>query len=303
MTPFESYWDDAYAGYLASNPPPGFGFEPQLFTSFGLGIDGALASDPQSTVVINGNQCDFTDPSMPDPRTWLGARERLANLTALALLGEANLTDRGHGRVIINGVKNKTSSDLDDPTALALGTTFRGSPLAGSDPVSSGSSDPGGKYVAQFADGHFEIGAGRVPWPGLPRNAMGGLSSSYSSSDRDDYPNSFVGLMPLQETGKGIVFVAAGKGGDGDGKVKDLYEAAKASGVPEISGATASAGLAVIQLVMLDSGDTSTALIHKTPAGSDQTVYKGNKHDGFPYYTNTFLRFKAQKPRNGGQQP
>ena len=89
---------------------------------------------------------------------------------------------------------------------------------------------------------------------------------------------------------------------DGDGRVRDFYEAAKASGVPKIVGATPSGTDEVIQLVMLDSGDTSCALTHVTPAGTHQTVFKGIKHDGMPYYTNTFLRFKAQKPRASSGQ-
>jgi hypothetical protein len=308
MSPFESYWNDAYAAYLASNPPPGTAFDPRVYTNCGLGIDAALAADTDMTVVINGNQCDFTDPSLPDPRTEIGRIQRLAELTAMAAVGDPGLTDRCHGRVIIGSTKNQSSSDLDDPDALAPGTTLRGSYLAGEDPV-TGTTNPGGKYIAQFADGRFKMGAARVPWPTVPgtvptsplsTNAIGGLSASYSSADRNNYPNSFVGYAPLADDGKGVVFVAAGKGSNGNGKVQEFYEAAKASGVPEISGATVSAGLPIINLAMLDSGDTSTALIHKTPGGPHQTVYKGNKHSGFPYYTNTFLRFKTQKPRATG---
>jgi hypothetical protein len=48
---------------------------------------------------------------------------------------------------------------------------------------------------------------------------------------------------------------------------------------------------------LLDSGKTSTALVHKNPDDNFHTVYKGSKHNGFPYYTNTFLRFKSTVPR------
>jgi hypothetical protein len=88
----------------------------------------------------------------------------------------------------------------------------------------------------------------------------------------------------------------------GNGRVRDFYEAAKASGVPKIAGATQSGTDEVIQLVMLDSGDTSCALTHVTPEGAHQMVFKGSKHDGIPYYTNTFLRFKALKPRAASGQ-
>lgn len=297
MVPFESYHDDAYKNYLALGPAPGVIFEPDRFTTHGLGIDGAIHADTEMTVVINGNQCDFTDPSLPDPRTEWGRIQRLANLTALALLGEAHLTDKCHGRLIINGTLNASSSDHDDPSTLLAGTSFRGSYLAGDDPI-AGTTNPGGKYIMQGGSGDFEMGAGHVSLSA--RNAIGGLSGNYSSSDRDNYPNSFVGLAPMEEhgtDGEGVVFVAMGKGADGAGKVQEFYEAAKKSGIPEISGARPSNGLAVIKMAMLDSGDTSCALAHKDPAGNFKMVYKGNKHTGFPYYTNTFLRFKAEKPR------
>lgn len=119
-------------------------------------------------------------------------------------------------------------------------------------------------------------------------------------------PNSFVGFAPLDKVGNGIVFVAMGKAtfgnlavtlDSGNGHVQQFYNAAKASGIPEISGATPSNGLAAINLAMLDSGDTSCALIHKTPLNTNQTVFRGLKHTGLPYYTNTFLMFQARKPR------
>jgi hypothetical protein len=305
MSPYESYWDDAYKGYLDSNPPPGTPFEPSIYTTNGFGIDGAVSADNAMTVVINGNQCDFTDPGLPDPRTTIGRYQRLADLTAMSLLGEPEVTDRCHGRVIIDGKKNQSSSDFDDESALITGTSFRGSDLAGEDPV-TGTTNPGGKYIAQFENGHFEMGAGRVPWPSvagtlpitdLASNAMGGLSSNYGSSARNNYPNSFVGFAPMHEEGKGAVFVASGKETNGKGKVKEFYEAAKSSDVPKIPGASVSGALDVINLAMLDSGNTSCALSHKNPDGNHEMYYKGDKHHGMPYYTNTFLRFKAQKPR------
>ena len=77
----------------------------------------------------------------------------------------------------------------------------------------------------------------------------------------------------------------------------DLYQAMKSSGVPEIPGATMSGTYSIINFLMLDSGDTSTALAHKKPSDDFVTVYEGYKHRGIPYYVNTFLRFKATKPR------
>lgn len=128
----------------------------------------------------------------------------------------------------------------------------------------AGTALAGGKYITQYTDG--------------------GLSGNYSSNDRNNYPNSFVGYHPMLKhgiTGKGVVFVAMGKGGDG--AVVQLYNAAKLSGATPYS-----AGLAIINMVMLDSGDTSCALAHKNPVGQFKKVYEGDKHRGFPYYTNTF---------------
>ena len=36
---------------------------------------------------------------------------------------------------------------------------------------------------------------------------------------------------------------------------------------------------------------------HGSPSDDFVTVYEGHKHRGIPYYVNTFLRFKATKPR------
>jgi hypothetical protein len=310
MNPFESYHDDARENWIQNGMLAGAPFEPDKFTSFGLGISGAMASDPESTVVINGNQCDFTDPSLPNPLDPLGEQQRLATLTALFLAGEAHLTDRCHGRLHAMppgwpvSRKNNSSSDHDDPNTLVAGTHFRGSYLAGEDPV-AGTALAGGKYFTQYSDGTFEMGAGRVSVPGFGNAihcAIGGLSGNYSLGDRNNYPNSFLGHHPMDEhgeSGKGVVFVAMGKGSAGNGKVVEFYEAAKTSGVPEIPGATPdSVGKKIIKLLMLDSGNTSCALAHKNPSNNFIKVYEGDKHRGFPYYTNTFLRFKSSKPRD-----
>ncbi len=311
MNPFESYHDDARENWIQGGLLLGVPFEPDKFTSFGLGISGAMNSDPDSTVVINGNQCDFTRTSLPNPLDPLGPQKRLADLTAQSLLGVANLTDKCHGRIFTIppgwpvSRQNMSSSDHDDPNSLVAGTHFRGSYLAGDDPV-AGTAITGGKYFAQYTDGSYKMDAGRVAVPvfGAPEisGAIGGLSGNYSSGDRNNYPNSFVGYHPMKMhgvEGKGVVFVAMGKSTFDEGKVTEFYNAVKSSGVPVIPGASVdSAGLEVINLLMLDSGDTSCALAHKKPNGNFKKVFEGSKHRGFPYYTNTFLRFKSSKPRN-----
>jgi hypothetical protein len=108
-----------------------------------------------------------------------------------------------------------------------------------------------------------------------------------------------VGYAPMNGDGKGVVFVACGISfSQGNGKVVEFYEAARDSKVPDISGATQSNGMTVINLLLLDSGNTSPALAHQNPSDNLKLLLKGSKHDGNAYYTNTFLRFKSQRPRN-----
>jgi hypothetical protein len=309
MNPYETYHADAKAEYNAAiargEIPPSHPFDP---TDWGAsGIEMVMAEDTAMTVVINGNQCDFSDPSLPVDPT-----QRLATLTLYSLDGEPGMTDKCHGRIVIGGVVNPASNDHYDPATVVPGTSLRGSYLAGPDPI-PGTNSPGGKYVGQYADGRFTMGAGRVPAvmvPGtvpttpVPQSAMGGLSGNYSSSDRNDYPNSMVGYAPMKGDGKGVIFVAMGiDKTKGKGKVQEFYEAAKASDAPEIAGATPSNNLPVINLLLLDSGMTSCALAYQDPSQTLKLLFKGDKHDGFPYYTNTFLRFKTERPRSNAPQP
>jgi len=218
------------------------------------------------------------------------------------------MTDKCHGRLVIGGTLSPASNDHYDTDTNAPGTAMRGSPLAGPDPLPNGGS--GGKYIAQ-SDGKFVIGAGQMP-TNFP-DGMGGLSSYYTDPLRQGFPNSMVGYVPMDKNGKivvnnedakGVVFVACGI--KGNGGVQEFYQAAKDSGVPEVSGATPSAGSPVIHLLFLDSGNTSCGLAHHNPSGNyhleiPTRVVAGitaSKHWGCPYYLNTFLRFKSQKPRD-----
>lgn len=265
---------------------------------YGLaGIESVINHDQEMTVVINGNQCGFS--------SGMGTAEAYL----LFLLGEPEMTDKCQGRIIIEGVLNSASNDHYSPTTNAPGTNMKGSYLAGPDPIPE-TGGPGGKYFAQYSDGRFEIGTGRMPAnfgpPGtvpqtpLPDNGIGGLSGDYELGERANYPNSMIGYHPMSQDGKGVVFAACGVSfAKGNGKVPEFYDAAKASGVPEIPGATLGDGRTkpVINLLLLDSGDTSPALAHETPGGNLKLLLKGSKHNGKAYYTNTYLRFKSVQPR------
>lgn len=51
-------------------------------------------------------------------------------------------------------------------------------------------------------------------------------------------------------------------------------------------------------LMILDSGDSSVALMHVNPEDSLKLIDQGWKHAyGIPYFVNTYVGFTAQKPR------
>jgi len=284
MSPYESYWNDAKTNYDQSNPQPGYPFDPVKYAE-GLGIEGVMNVDTSMTVVINGNQCGFSDGTTT------------ADAYLMFLLGEPVMTDKCQGRLVIEGILNPASNDHYNPNTNAPGTQFKGSYLAGPDPI-PGTSNPGGKYLMQKPDGKFAVGAGQVPLSPMPSAAVGGLSTNYALGERSYYPNSMLCFVPMSESGKGVVFAACGISfTQGNGKVVEFYDAAKQSDVPMIAGATSAESQTPSNLVLLDSGNTSPGLAHKVPSGSLKLVLKGSKHEGNAYYTNTFVRFKSQKPR------
>ncbi len=259
------------------------------------GISEVMDHDPNMTVVINGNQCGFT--------SGLSSAEA----AAMSLLGDPQITDRCQGRLKeLNATQSPVSNDHFDENTNIPGTQMKGSALAGPDPL-PGTTPPqaGGKYVAQYPNGQISVGPNFAPDfspppdPSYMLTQMGGLSSSYTSPDRSNYNNSLVGNAPIGSSGKLMVFVIMGKNGDvGKGKTVDLYHSAVGSGVPLIPGATTPSGsLPPITMVFLDSGVTSCALAYKKPNGTLSLLYKGSKHNGMPYYTNTFLMFQSSKPR------
>lgn len=259
------------------------------------GISEVMINNPNMTVVINGNQCGFTSGLTS------------AEAAAMSALGDPPITDKCQGRLKeLSASQSSVSNDHFDENTNIPGTQMKGSALAGPDPL-PGTTPPqaGGKYIAQYPDGKIVVGLNYAPDFSAPPNPsymltqMGGLSSSYSSSDRSNYNNSLVGTAPIGSSSKKMVFVIMGKNGSvGKGKTVELYNSAVSSGVPQISGATTPSGSSPpITMVFLDSGVTSCALAYKKPSGTLDLLYKGSKHNGSPYYTNTFLQFKSSKPR------
>jgi hypothetical protein len=259
------------------------------------GISEVMMNSPNMTVVINGNQCGFT--------SGLTSVEA----AAMSALGDPQITDKCQGRLKeLSASQSSVSNDHFDENTNIPGTQMKGSALAGPDPLPGTSPpQPGGKYIAQYPDGKIVVGLNFAPDFSAPPNPsymltqMGGLSSSYSSSDRNNFNNSLVGTAPIGSTNKKMVFVIMGRDGNvGKGKTVELYNSAVSSGVPQISGATTPSGSSPpITMVFLDSGVTSCALAYKKPSGTLDLLYKGSKHNGSPYYTNTFLQFKSSKPR------
>lgn len=249
MRPYE-LWEPAHDLWVARGRPGTFNaFEHRV----AAGIEEVMQVDDTMTVVINGNQCAFEN--------GMTAVETLA----LLALGEVSITDRCRGRIgELNGGISIVSSDHYDPSTIEAGTNMTGSYLSGPDPIPGTSPPlPGGKYIAEYGNGLYKIGAGRAPanildpnnntGVSLSETEMGGGSTNYQLSERDDYPNQMVGLCPVGEDGEGVIFTASGKGDDDKGKVVEFYNAAKDSGVPEIAGATTPSGaLAPIQLIILD---------------------------------------------------
>jgi len=173
-----------------------------------------------------------------------------------------------------------------------------GSPLAGPDPI-PGTTNSGGKYIAQKSDDKWVFGAGVVPdnltQPPFIKAAIGGLSTYYDNPIRDSEPSQMVGYVPLESDGKGCVFTATQISGGGRGG--DFAADAKESGVPNLTGGSKPSDL---MLGILDSGDSSVALAHINPAGALKVVDKGSKQNGVAYFVNTYLGFYSQPPR---QQP
>lgn len=297
MLPYE-LWKKAYDLWVERGSPGTFVPHDHREAA---GIQEVVDMDDSMTVVINGNQCAFENGN-----TWV------ETLARFALFGEYSITDRCHGRI---GELNKgisiVSSDHYDPSTVEPGTNMHGSYLAGPDPIPATSPAlPGGKFIAEYGNGWFRVGAGRAPetildpsqisGTSISITELGGGSTNYGLLARNDYPNQMVGWIAGMEEGEGVVFTATGRSDDDKGKVVEFYNAAKSSDVAEIAGATTTAGAPnPIHLILMDSGVTFVGLANRKPNGDLKVVYAGQKHLGTPYFTNTFLSFKAEVPRPG----
>jgi hypothetical protein len=168
-----------------------------------LAVASALPSTP--SVVINGNQCFWT-------AGWNeNSGSDIVNM-------DSNIADKCHGRAIIAGITAAISSDNFDTTTRPE----KESQLAGPDPIPAGliagpdgatgtaddianpdAGDPGGKYVG-FNSGIWSFAAGRA----VGSEALGGLSTNYSSAERADKAHQMIGCWNALEVGKGCVFTA-----------------------------------------------------------------------------------------------
>lgn len=149
-----------------------------------------------------------------------------------------------------------------------------------------------GRYVGHQLDPQaFTFGAGQIPDPPNIDHGIGGLSTEYGLPIRQTKENQFIGRGKVSETGKGIVFTATNYVGKG-GKAADFANDAHNSGVQPLPGG----GAGEWELFHLD-GSSSVGLILANPAGTQQTVIKGDKHSGWKYYVNTYLLFECEKPR------
>ena len=131
-----------------------------------------------------------------------------------------------------------------------------------------------GRYVGQTAQSHsFTFGAGQIPDPPNVDHGIGGLAcgpSEYGKAIRQTKENQFIGR----------------------GKVVEFASDAHDSGVQPLAGG----GAGEWELFNLD-GASSVGLVLKNPDGKQQTLVKGDKHNGKRYYVNTYLLFECEKPR------
>ena len=252
--------------------------------AFGLGAYPAA-------VIINGNQC-----------FWNAGWSETNILDLPNMIG--NIVDKCHGRVIGATTIAGISSDNYDPTTKPAG----GSVLAGPDPIPAGmiagpdglvrtaddipnpdAGTAGGKFIGHTSGPGWEFAAGQASGT----DALGGLSTNYGSTERQDKPHQMIGHAIGSEDGKGCIFTATQM--KGVGYAPTFMADASASGVPPLTPSTDSSA---IQLFILDSGAGSLGLMHIDPSGVIRGAYIGRKSKyGFPYYVNNYLALCPSKPR------
>ncbi|SKA94319.1 delta-60 repeat domain-containing protein [Prosthecobacter debontii] len=151
-----------------------------------------------------------------------------------------------------------------------------------------------GRYICHtLSPQTFTFGAGQIPDPPNMDQGIGGLSTNYTLGIRQSAENQAVGRGKGHEAGKGIIFTATNYEGKG-GAAAQFATDAHNSGVQSLTGGNPTNW----ELLFLD-GSTSVGLVLSNPDGDQQTIIKGAKHKGFPYYyVNTYLLFECDKPRN-----
>lgn len=249
------------------------------------GIKQVGAFYPDSTVLINGNQCFFSDGTEERPK-WKAALRYLwwegANLTS-------KMADKCHGRLVQYGQVNWdiSSDEYVKPSPL-------GSRLAAPDPIPLWLV-PGGKYVGQAGkDWVFAPQKQNVPGNGATTfNALGGLSTYYDSPDRAEQTHQIIGRATLKGDGKGCVFTATQM--TGSGLCEDFKKLAEKSGVPKMQGSSRTGY--DLELLILDCGTGSVALSHIDPKGTLKNTLWSRKQYGLPCYVNNYLALEAQTPR------
>jgi hypothetical protein len=232
------------------------------------GID-AVKADYNSDVIINGNQTFFADNRN---KYWAGIN--------------AEMTDRCEGRLCIGSqILRPPSDDTHNPNLGGTGARYVGYTMGEPTIINS----------QMIIPSLFTFATGQVPEgdPFTPDQGIGGLAAGYDKSELQNTAHQAIGRARVSEIGRGVVFTATTYASDVGNAV--LFAAdAHNSGVQPLSGGAAG----TFELLFLD-GSSSVGLVLANPNGVQQTVIKGGKHTGAPfYYVNTYLLFECEKPRN-----
>lgn len=294
MVPFEAY-EPNYEHWVQSGSP-GDGFT--TTNRIAVGLDEVMNASGSSSLLINGNLCDFS--------SGISAVEA----AALSVVGLPLMTDKCHGNIKeLNRPISPVSNTHFDATTDAPRTHMKGHRFAGPDPIPGTTPPiPGGKTIAQYDDGRFVFSADYAPTAILANTTtgfvtnlsqLGGLATNYEDPAKDTTANQLIGIFRSDFALGDVIFTATDVIEPSGilGYVAQIYQAAKSSGVADLTGATHVPGtLKPIELLLLDGG-ISTSLAYKNGSGKLQKSISQSKNTGFPYYINTFLQFASSKPR------
>jgi len=229
----------------------------------------AVKANFNSDVIINGNQC-YSNNGIP--------------FTDYPYSG--GMTNRCDGRLCVGTqILRPPSDDTHNPNLGGPGARYVGYTMGEPEMVN-------GQVIIPSL---FTFATGQVPEgvTATPDHGLGGLAAKYDRDELQQSENQAIGRATVTEPGKGIVFTATTYVGQA-GNAISLAADAHNSGLPPLSGGAAGAW----ELLFLD-GSSSVGLVLSNPNGDQQTVIKGGKHTGSPYYyINTYLLFECEKPRN-----